>query len=98
MIPRARDAHRVVFHRIYIIIIIIIPLNYSNSKCPRPSTAHKHDPHALTLETLLHRYRVGNQLLYFTRRTAADAKRQQRKPTKLMIIVTAAAAAVYTHT
>lgn len=54
--------------------------------------------HTLTLETQ-HRYRVGNQLLYFTRGTAAaaDAKRQQRKPTKLMIIVTAAA--VYTaHT
>jgi len=87
----ARDAHRVVFYRIY----IIIPLNYSNRKCPRPSTAHKHDPytHALTLETQ-HRYRVGNQLLYFTRGiAAADAKRQQRKPTKLMIIVTA----VYTH-
>lgn len=56
--------------------------------------------HALKLETQ-HWYRGGNQLLYFTRGTAAaDAKRQQRKPTKLMITVTAAAAAaVYTaHT
>lgn len=45
-------------------------MNYSNRKCPRPSTAHKHDAHALTLETL---HRVGNQLLYFPLGTAAAA-------------------------